>query len=239
MSKSTYSPRIGIYGPDDEANQPSKGCNLWPAGYAASVGAAEAVPVTLELPAAGHAWNEALAGIDGLVLLGQPNPSPRATVNEERLCQWCREHELPVLAVDRGLHVLNTSFGGTLHTDLPRELPLALQHRHPPEPGVRHALVVTPGTRLAHLYGDGEIVVNSEHTRAVAKSARGFRVSARALDGVIEAIEAETDGWFAMGVQWLPASVTASGLDIQLFRGLVDAAREFHALVPAGLQHAA
>ena len=194
MSKSTYSPRIGIYGPDDEANQPSKGCNLWPAGYAASVGAAEAVPVTLELP---------------------------------------------VLAVDRGLHVLNTSFGGTLHTDLPRELPLALQHRHPPEPGVRHALVVTPGTRLAHLYGDGEIVVNSEHTRAVAKSARGFRVSARALDGVIEAIEAETDGWFAMGVQWLPASVTASGLDIQLFRGLVDAAREFHALVPAGLQHAA
>ena len=52
--------------------------------------------------------------------------------------------------------------------------------------------------------------------------ARGFRVSARALDGVIEAIEAENDSWFALGVQWHPASATASGLDIQLFRGLVD-----------------
>ena len=49
-----------------------------------------------------------------------------------------------------------------------------------------------------------------------------FRISARALDGVIEAIESEAEGWFALGVQWQPASGTASGLDIQLFRGLVD-----------------
>ena len=54
-------------------------------------------------------------------------------------------------------------------------------------------------------------------------AARGFRVSGRALDGVIEAIEAETDGWFGLGVQWQPGSATASGLDIQLFRGLVEA----------------
>jgi putative glutamine amidotransferase len=94
---------------------------------------------------------------------------------------------------------------------------------------------VTSGTRLAQLYGEGEIVVNSEHTRAVAKVARGFCVSGRALDGVVEAIEAEIDGWWALGVQWHPASVTASGLDIQLFRGLVDACRErrAQALTPA------
>jgi putative glutamine amidotransferase len=133
---------------------------------------------------------------------------------------------MPFLGVDRGMHALNVSYGGTLHVDLPRELPNALQHRHPPEPGVRHAITVTNGTRLSQLYGEGEIVVNSEHTRAVCRVARGFRVSGRALDGVIEAIEAETDGWFALGVQWHPASVTASGLDIQLFRGLVDACRE-------------
>ena len=47
----------------------------------------------------------------------------------------------------------------------------------------------------------------------------------RALDGVVEAIEAETEDWFAIGVQWRPASATASGLDIQLFRGLLDRAR--------------
>jgi gamma-glutamyl-gamma-aminobutyrate hydrolase PuuD len=41
------------------------------------------------------------------------------------------------------------------------------------------------------------------------------------LDGVVEAIEADGDKWFAMGVQWRPASASASGLDIQLFRGLM------------------
>ena len=66
-------------------------------------------------------------------------------------------------------------------------------------------------------------MVNSEHRGAVCRVARGFQVSARALDGVIEAIEAEDDGWFALGVQWHPASASASGLDIQLFRGLIEA----------------
>lgn len=226
MSDTAYSPSIGIYGFDPDANQQSKGCNLWPAGYAAAVTAATGTPVCVEMPEPGYAWDEVMAGIDGIIFLGGGPGGARQAANEERLCLWCKERELPFLGIDYGMHVLNSTFGGTVHFDLPRELPTALQHRHPPEPGVRHALMVDPGTRLAGLYGEGEIVVNSEHTRAVARVARGFRVSGRALDGVIECIEAETDGWFALGVQWHPASVTASGLDIQLFRGLVDAAHE-------------
>ena len=85
---------------------------------------------------------------------------------------------------------------------------------------------------MAELYGDGEVVVNSEHRRAVQRVAKGFRVSARALDGVVEAIEWEKDDWYAVGVQWQPASATASGLDIQLFRGLVDACRRMLQLEP-------
>src|SRR5439155_6776041 len=92
--------------------------------------------------------------------------------------------------------------------------------------------VVERRTHLADVYGEGEIVVNSEHRQAICRPARGFRVSARALDGVIEAIESEIEDWFALGVQWRPASATASGLDIQLFRGLVDHAR-LHQLKPA------
>ena len=44
----------------------------------------------------------------------------------------------------------------------------------------------------------------------------------------IASVEPEADGWFALGVQWRPASGTASGLDIQLFRGLIDAATKLH-----------
>jgi putative glutamine amidotransferase len=124
------------------------------------------------------------------------------------------------------MQIFNSTFGGSTFFDLPRELPQAVQHRHPPERGLRHAIAVVPGTRLANLYGEGEIVVNSEHRSAVNKVARGFVVSARALDGVVECIEAEDEDWFALGVQWNPASASASGLDIQLFRGLTDACRE-------------
>jgi putative glutamine amidotransferase len=121
---------------------------------------------------------------------------------------------------------LNTAYGGSLYLDLPREFPQASQHQHAYERGDRHAISVEGGTRLAGLYGEGEIVVNSEHRGAICRIARGFRVSARALDGVIEAIEVEEDGWFAVGVQWHPASASASGLDIQVFRGLIEACRQ-------------
>lgn len=239
MTTTPFTPRIGVYGREPDADPQNRGCGLWPAGYAAAVSAAGGTPVPLKLPDSGHAWDDLLLGTDGVLFLGQVKATPRQLANEERLCRWCRDREVPFLGVDKGMHALTLAFGGTLHTDLPRELPNALQHRHPPEPGVRHAITVEAGTRLAQLYGEGEIVVNSEHHHAINKVPRGFRVSGRALDGVVEAIEAETDGWFALGVQWHPGSGTASGLDIQVFRGLVEACRERHANPLPVYQHAA
>jgi CTP synthase (UTP-ammonia lyase) len=222
----TASPRIriGIYGDDYPVGRERHGCGLWPAGIAASVTASEAVPVPVR-EARGRAMDDLLEGLHGLILAGHDGSTRLPGATGEHLVTWCHDHKLPVLGIDHGLHVLNTTHGGTVHFDLPRDLPEALQHRCPPEPGLRHAINVLPGTHLAGLYGEGEVVVNSEHRRAVQRVARGFRVSAQALDGVIEAIEAD-DGteWFALGVQWQPASATASGLDIQVFRGLVAAA---------------
>jgi len=238
MATPAYSPRVGIFGKDDtEVNTP-RGCNLWPVGYAAAVTAAGATPVMLEMPRDARGWDELLDSLDGVLLLGGFRPGAQQAANEERLCLECQERGLPFLGVDYGLHVLNRTFGGTAHEDVSREVPQAVQHLHPPEPGDRHAITVTDKSRLAALYGDGEIVVNSEHRQAVSKVGRGFTATARALDGVIEAIEAESDGWFAMGVQWHPASASASGLDIQLFRGLVDASREYR-MQPVGTLQAA
>lgn len=223
--------RIGIYGPEEAPSRESRGCALWPAGYAAALTTAGATPVPVEERTAGRSWKELLEDLDGVVFTGGNRVTPYTLANEAQLCEWCRRHRLPVLGVDHGLHALNATFGGTLYVDLATELPEALQHRHPPEKGLRHAIQVERGTCLAEIYGEGELVVNSEHRRAICKVARGFRVSARALDGVIEAIEADLEGWFAIGVQWRPASASASGLDIQLFRGLVDASRNRQQLV--------
>ena len=211
---------IGIYGPDVSAGE-KNGCGLWPAGVAAAVTAAEGVPCFLP-EASERSWGEVLEEVQGVVLIGHDRHHRRSITDAEALVTWCHDHNIPLLGVDHGLHLLNTAHGGTLHNDLPRDLPEALQHRHPPERGLRHAINVLPETLLAELYGEGEVVVNSEHRRAVNRLARGLRVSALALDGVIEGIESATD-WWALAVQWNPAAATASGLDIQLFRGLVDA----------------
>jgi putative glutamine amidotransferase len=237
MANRTPTIRIGVYGHEDNYGNERHGCGLWPAGVAASVTAADAIPITLD-ELGRRSWDDVLEGIQGVVLSGTDTAARRQTAEAEALCQWCRQHKLPLLAIDHGMHLLNTAHGGTVFFDLPRDLPEALQHRHPPERGLRHAINIVPKTQLADLYGEGEVVVNSEHRRAVQRVARGFRVSAFALDGVIEAIEAEGD-WFALGVQWQPASPTASGLDIQLFRGLVDAClRRGAELVPAACEAA-
>jgi putative glutamine amidotransferase len=231
--------RIGIYGCEADIPRKSRACGLWPAGYASAVEAAGGVAVHLRELARGLSPRDILEDVGGMVLVADRFTQERPSPQEERLIRWCQDHRLPLLGVDHGLHFLNNACGGSVYLDLPRDLPEALQHRHPPEPGLRHAITVVRGTRLAHIYGEGEIVVNSEHRRAVQRVARGFRVSAQALDGVIEAIEAETDGWFALGVQWHPASVTASGLDIQLFRGLVEACRQRAEKPARGSRHSA
>jgi putative glutamine amidotransferase len=224
MIATTSSVRIGIYGSEEAPSNEGRGCSLWPTGYAAAISAAGATPVFLGDNPTRRSEEDSLETIQGLVWTSRPRSSPAPTAEEQRVCRWCRKHKLPLLAVDHALHALNLIHGGTLHVDLARERPEALQHRHPPEKGLRHAINVIADTRLARMYGEGEIVVNSEHRQAICNVARDFRVSAVALDGIIEAIEVQSDDWFAVGVQWRPASTSASGLDIQVFRGLIEAA---------------
>ncbi len=221
--------RIAIYG--SEVKTPGRGVGLWSIGYKGAVTAAGATPEFLEPANGEQTWNEVLAGFKGVVLCGFEPPagadpaspeSPEAG-DLESLCVWCKQHKFPILAIDRGLLALNAALGGINYSDVSRQLPEALQHRHPPEPGLRHAINVQPDTMLAGIYGEGEIVVNSEHRQAIQRVAPGFKISGNALDGVIEAIESTSETWFALGVQWQPASASASGLDIQVFRGLVTA----------------
>src|SRR5439155_23917493 len=139
-----------------------------------------------------------LQGLHAPIWTGRSQTTLQPLLEEIRLCRWCRKNRFPLLAVDDALQVLNIVFDGTLYGDLCRECPDALQHQQPPEPGVRHAISIRRGSQLARIYGEGELVVNSEHRRAIRRVARGFHVGAQALDGVIEAIEADDADWFAI-----------------------------------------
>ena len=215
--------RIAVYG--SEIKQKGRGVGLWNTGYHGTLTAAGAEPVFLKPATGSESWGEILRGTAGVVACGFDTSTPGKAGDMESLALWCRSHRFPMLAIDQGLLAMNAAFGGLNYTDLPREFPEALQHRHPPEPGLRHAINVTPGTLMCKIYGEGEVVVNSEHRQAIQKLAKGFVATCTALDGVIEAVEHIGSPWFCLGVQWQPASPSASGLDIQVFRALIDATR--------------
>ena len=97
---------------------------------------------------------------------------------------------LPTLAICRGAQTLNVSRNGTLIQHLP-DLCLPIQHRQPePNSQVTHEVEVTGGTLLARTVGTELLEVNSFHHQAIDRLGDDLRISARAPDGVVEAIEA-------------------------------------------------
>src|SRR6266852_2309446 len=132
MSSDNSVLRIGIYGSDGNPGNERHGCGLWPAGHAASITYAGATPVPLNASFPSKAaLDTALDDLHGVVV-AEMEGTGRTLPSGEKLCIWCRDHELPLLAIDGGLHVLNSAFGGLMYCNLARELPEALQHRHPP-----------------------------------------------------------------------------------------------------------
>jgi putative glutamine amidotransferase len=216
--------RIAVYG--SEVKLKGRGVGLWSAGYQGCITAAGATPILIGPASGDESWDEVLAGCSGVAVCGHGRDVTKMG-DAESLCNWARQRRFPLLVIDQGLLAMNLAFGGTIYQDLARDLPEALQHRHPPEPGLRHAINVEPNTQLAAIYGEGEIVVNSEHRQGIERLAKGFRVTGTALDGVIEAIESTNENWWVMGVQWQPAATSASGLDIQVFRALITAATAY------------
>ena len=109
----------------------------------------------------------------------------------------------PVLGICRGMQVMNVAFGGTLYQDV-SQLPTEVKHfqkaqRHVPSHGVN----IVKDTILHNVFGNDKILINSFHHQAVKSVAPEFRVSAKAADGIIEAIEKNGER-FAVGVQWHP-----------------------------------
>ena len=181
--------------------------------------------------------------LDGLVLCGcqldldpvrlgmekhpatRPMPARREDF-DRRLCQLAVDMRIPILAIGSGMQTLNVVCGGTLFRHVGEDVPKSLLHRDHVERSLRHVLEIVPGTRIDHIYGPGEIRVNSQHHMSVDQVAPLFRVSATTPDGVIEAYESVDEDWFCLGVQWHPENETASALDMQVFETFLEACTE-------------
>jgi putative glutamine amidotransferase len=150
---------------------------------------------------------------------------PERTRFEKDVLEAALAAGMPVLGVCGGMQLMNVLRGGTLYQDLAADAGLRDHEQPAPKDVPSHEVVVAPGTQLAALVGEGPLKVNSTHHQAVREPGTGVLVSARAPDGVVEAIELP-DLPFAIGVQWHPeAAGRHEARHLAVYRGLVDAAR--------------
>lgn len=158
--------------------------------------------------------------VDGVLVLGGGDVDPalygsaghpsingvdrRADDGELMLINAARHADRPILAICRGMQLLNVAFGGTLVEDLGAE---SFHKDHSPADGmVAHEVAVVADTRLRAILGEGPATVMSSHHQAVDELGEGLIVTALAEDGVVEAIEVPEvpHGPWILGVQWHP-----------------------------------
>jgi putative glutamine amidotransferase len=218
--------------------------------YLVGVRDAGGLPLPITPAHEGESLRELYEWLDGLLLTGGEDVDParygeavrHATVEsvperdalEFRLLEWALADGLPVLAICRGIQVLNVALGGTLYQDLPAEHEPDAGHDQskaaPPVPRVRasHPVTVVPGSFLADLIGDGDLPVNSMHHQGIKALAPGLFPVAYAPDGLIEAVEANDPAppAFLVGVQWHPEELAVGGdrASRRLFDAFVTAA---------------
>lgn len=193
--------------------------------YYASVLEAGGTPLVIPPYANRDALVETLRHIDGLLLTGGADIDPRYmgeepdytllhSINPKRdeqellLVLLAVDMNIPVLGICRGMQVLAAALGGNVYQDMyamsGRELLV-----HDQEPVVRHTAThdvrVVKDTLLWKIFGCETLAVNSFHHQSVSTLPVGFEISAKAPDGIIEAMEA-VDGRSIVGVQWHPES---------------------------------
>jgi putative glutamine amidotransferase len=134
---------------------------------------------------------------------------------------------LPVLAVCRGIQVLNVALGGTLHQHLDGST--GVVHRGTDDPWSTHIVRLEEGSLVAEAMGGTEVECSASHHQAIDRLGRGVRPVGWAGDDIVEAVQLE-DGW-VVGVQWHPErTAERDPAQQRLFDALVERAR----LRPAG-----
>lgn len=212
-----YCPSIGVtIGKDFYGERWRYHC---PDDYVRAVASAGGAPVLLPGATIAAAGPGIAARLDGLLLSGggdldpahfgqEPHPA-NGPVDAERdraeldLVAWALEEDLPILAICRGMQVLNVALGGDLIQDLPSAGYPGHKQDSPSRAAKAHRVAPVPGTALYSLAA-GPYMVNSFHHQAVGSLAGRLAAAAYADDGLVEAVV--YPGRPVIGVQWHPES---------------------------------
>jgi len=205
---------------------------LLPMSYVSAVIRSGGWPVLL--PPAPVEPGRVVAVLDGLVVTGGPDVDPArygAAPHQETgrprserdtweisLCQAALEADLPLLAICRGVQVLNVAQGGTLHQHLP-EVVGHTDHRIAPGQMRTNKFTLRTGSLAAEVLGT-DCAGLCHHHQAIDRVGKGLEPVGFAEDGTVEAVEMARKA-FVLGVQWHPEDTPD---DDRLFQALVEAA---------------
>ena len=209
---------------------------LIPLDYVDAIERAGGRPILL--PPSEDGVDETLDLLDGIVFSGGADvdpalygadahpetdtPQARRDRGELALLQAALERDLPMLAVCRGVQLLNIARGGDLVQHLPETLGNDV-HKQTPGTFVEHPVEVKEGTRLASMVGTRP-EVTSHHHQGLGQVGEGLVPAAWAADGTLEGVE-DPSKRFTVGVQWHPEA----GEDAALFENLVAEAKAYRA----------
>lgn len=190
--------------------------------YLNAVKAAGGIPLVLPLEIEKSDLQDLVNLLDGFLFTGGPdihpflfgeethsdcsNVSTKRDSLELMLLPMVMEQKKPILAVCRGIQLVNIGLGGTIYQDIPSQYPkdFPIAHKQPFYYTIpSHTVTITPQTKLAEICRQPSIKVNSMHHQAVKDVAPGCIVSGVGPDGLIEAIEMPEYPFF-IGVQWHP-----------------------------------
>lgn len=211
-----------------------------PKAYAASIEAAGGMPIlltNLEEPVINHI----VSLLDGVLLTGGSDVDPRyfdeeplpqtGEITPERdefeikLSKLVLKRNIPILAICRGIQVLNIAAGGTIYQDINSQYMKPIKHNQKaPRWYGTHKINIGYNTKLYDILGVDNLRVNSFHHQAIKNTAKNFIVNAKSSDGIIEGIESVAHK-FALGVQWHPECMWERNPKmLQLFKGFIDIA---------------
>ncbi len=189
--------------------------------YIASVTAAGGIPVIIPMSDNDDLLAEMTDYCDGFLIPGGidvnpmtyhegPHPLLQMTrldfdLYELKFLKMIFETGKPVFGICRGLQIINVALGGTLYQDLSLHSPDTFLHvqKESGREGISHEVTIEKDSILFDIFGKDRVPVNSFHHQAAKKIGKGLRVTARADDGVVEALEG-TDYPYLVCVQWHP-----------------------------------
>ena len=208
--------------------------------YHKQIVAAGGVPVIIPPVADKDVIINTLERLDAIILTGGADYNPLWAgeepsaklhhINAQRdlpellITRLAYNRNIPMLGICRGIQTLAMALDGKVIQDISETIPNTIKHSQDAdtcEP--THSVSVAEGSMLHDVYGKDKLYVNSFHHQAVGDCGPKFIVTAKANDGVVEAIES-SEYRKIMGVQWHPECMGDDGQP--LFKWLVDAAAE-------------